>query len=259
MRSVHLAVGAAHREIAAGAGDSGRRGALEDPGPHLLGDPAHAQHQGHRVHQPAAPDAQPGKEGAGVDIGADLLAVEELDVLTVAEVARHGVAQRLDLVRGPGQGRLADHPQIRVDVVALQEFCDLCDILPAKPLEFGEFIRPHRLTVGDAVGERLRDESAVAARGRRTHPRLFEDDDPAAGMLGECLDRRPQAGVPAADDDEIGAHPSAQRFGLWAGVHTLPPHGTRLGVAQLVLQVVAGCHGGAPSWFNVGMPSGSDG
>jgi hypothetical protein len=80
------------------------------------------------------------------------------------------------------------------------------------------------------VGHRGEREAAVAPAGAGADGLGFEQDDVARRVVGLGVQRRPQAGEPAADDAQVRVDAAGQRRLRVAGPRGVEPEGLRLGV-----------------------------
>ena len=119
--------------------------------------------------------------------------------------------EALDLPGLGGDVDLAAVLPVAVDAVALDVGAHLVEVGDAGLREALEVVRPAREVVGEAVRERGHAEAAVAARGLPADATGLDDDDVErrVTLLGE--QRRPEAGVAAADDGEVAGDRAGQR------------------------------------------------
>ena len=148
------------------------------------------------------------------------LAVEPLDVLAerakLLVVLAHFVAVRRRMERG-GDVDDARAFEVAVDVVATNRGFDFVQVLQAQILENGHLFGEALLGIRDAVRQRRLHEATVATACRRAHLVGVDQDDVARRVAFLCNDRRPQAGVAAADDAQVatlGAHQRWVRIGF---------------------------------------------
>ena len=173
---------------------------------HGFGQPAHQKGglDPRAVRRPAAAegagDPHPRGEFAGIE-------EHRVGIATgLAASARHLAAQPLELRRRAGDAEPPPLDEVGVDALSRRDPGDLgygvahreVQLLDARP------VAPRR------AGEQSADPAAVAAR--RPEPaelRLEHDDAKLRRCRGEVV-RRPQPGVAAADDADVGCRPAAQ-------------------------------------------------
>jgi hypothetical protein len=88
---------------------------------------------------------------------------------------------------------------------------DRLQVLGAEPVEGGQLLGPAGDSVTEAVGQACSGEATVAATGLvAAVPGLDQDDvAPGVALLGQ--ERRPEPGVAATDDEQVGQLTSCQR------------------------------------------------
>ena len=113
------------------------------------------------------------------------------------------------------------------------------DVLAAETLERRHLAGPAGEAVADPVRQRRRAEPAVAS-GRSAGDAVgLEQHDARTGPLLQGLQRRPQPGQAAADDEQVGVDALAQRRARGGGVGRREPVRSRLGVGERGEQIHA--------------------
>ena len=139
------------------------------------------------------------------DHGLHLLLVEEHDaVVAVRDGVGVPLAEPLDLVLLDRGRELARALELEVHSVLRLGGLDRVEVLHAEPIERAHLVGPARHAVLVPVREARLAEAAVAARGRPADRLRLDEDDPGGGVALLREQRRPEAGVAAADDDEVG-------------------------------------------------------
>ena len=117
----------------------------------------------------------------------------------------------LDLVGLDGGRELAGALELEVHAVACLGGLDRVEVLAPEPVEDRHLVGPPGHAVLVAVREARLAEAAVAARRRPADALRLDDHDLRRGVALGGEQRGPQAGVAAADDDEVGAMRADQR------------------------------------------------
>ena len=220
----HGAVRRPDRERPPGPADPGRRGVLADPDPGPLGRRGQPPGQRGRVDQGrVVPLPGPGQVGGGVDLGADGSGVQELAGL---------VAQPGDLVRLGGDRQGAAAGEVAGDAVSRDGPLDLVQVGPAEALQHVQLGREVACAVALAVGQAGRAEPAVAPAGRPPDPLALQEHDVPVGVPVAGQQRGPQAGEPAAHDDQVRGRVRGEPRPRLGPVRVIEPEDFRLGVGQ---------------------------
>ena len=114
------------------------------------------------------------------------------------------LAHGAHLVLGERHRDLAGHVEVGVDPVPGEGPSRPAMFSAPEPLERGDLVGPAGQPLGEPVGQRRRDEPAVAPRRRDAEPAALQEHDVARRVVLLGLDRRPEPGEAAADDDEVG-------------------------------------------------------
>ena len=109
---------------------------------------------------------------------------------------------------------------------------DGVEVFGAEALEGGDLVREPFDPVGQPVGEAGGTESAVAARGCPAAPVALEEDDITRRIVLLSQKCCPQAGVAAADDDQVGLEGSDQWKCRLRGGGVVQPERQRSGVSE---------------------------
>ncbi len=150
------------------------------------------------------------------------------------------VAEPLDLVRLHGHGQLAGALEVGIHAVALHGLGDAVEILHAQLLKAIDLLRPTALPVLVAVREARLAEAAVASRRCPGDARSLQQHDATVGLALLRPDRRPESGVPAADNREIRPDVACEARVVRA-LHVVEPERGERGVLQGVVD--DGCRG----------------
>ena len=226
-----------------------------EPGHRRVVVEPHAQPQGDRSQAPHQPggvderDAVVGPDraviGGRVHLGPSGVGVEQLDPLPEPLVQLDRLGQVGHLPGCGGEGELAGALDPGVDAVAIEAREQSLEVLEPQAVELIDLVGEVAHAIGQAMGERGREEPAVATGRADADLAGLEDHHVEVGVVLLGLHRGPQPGEPSADDDEVGGGRAHQGR---AGIRTprlVEPERRGRGVAQRGRDV--GAHATAPA------------
>ena len=148
---------------------------------------------------------QAGEVGRGIDLGPDLLLVEEPALTGGGRLPQPG-----HLMCFGGHVEHAGSLPVDVHAVFLDVGLHAVEVVQAQAFELIEFGWPARLPVRGAVSEAGFDKAAIAPRGRPADPFGLDQHDGCAGIAFGGMQCCPQAGVPAADHEQVAGRRAGQ-------------------------------------------------
>ena len=132
-----------------------------------------------------------------------LLGVEHVGAVPEAARELRVGFELFELVRLEREQQIARRLVLRVDPEPLEIASERVEVLEPKPLEAVHLLRESRQAVGDPVRQRRHQKAAVAAARTVTATSRLEHDDVARRVQLLGVERRPQPGIPAADDAQV--------------------------------------------------------
>ena len=141
-------------------------------------------------------------------------------------------AQFIDHPGRDGEVELAGALELGVDAVADESLLDAVEVGRSHGLQRVELIGKPFESVGIAVGEARGAEAAVATGGRPADGVRLQQHDVSRGVVLLRLQRRPQTGVAAADDDQIRRLAADERRLRIGRGGVVEPEHRRLGVGE---------------------------
>jgi hypothetical protein len=140
----------------------------------------------------------------GVDLGPDLVAIEERELLAPLGRLVDPRAELVDLVRLVGDRQVAGLLEVAVDPVLPGERDQLGEVAKALVLERRELVAEVEDPVRETVGERRLAEAAIPAARPEPDRLGLEDDDAQPRIRVGQRDRGPEPGEPGPDDRDVG-------------------------------------------------------
>ena len=139
------------------------RGVLVDGDTQTFRRCGQAPGQARRIHQCDPRIEHPGEVGGRVHRCAHLLLVQELEILVVAVRELDNMTQLIHLMWLNCGGVLPRHAQISIDTELVHPLEDRGQVLVAQSQEFRHGVGPARCTIGQAMGQGVGHEAAIAA------------------------------------------------------------------------------------------------